>query len=397
MSKDIDKLFKDQLSDRSFEWKESYWQEAEAAILAAEKNKRRRRFFFFFWLTGALAIASGLLMFGLWQIRQPADLGRFPVEQQGVPSGPKARESQARPSAPLAATEVEREKEESRSVSENVVVPLEADIVSDMATENAVLSEMGEALSFLSSMPFMVEHAEMPSLRGARPSERRIEPQDKSFRWSAGLSAGGRVDMQGHPGAWAGALCTGPLFGKWNWMGGMQYAVLQTPRVELERTQQIEKGFGASRTAYVSIARSVHQIELPAGLQYRLNRSVFLEAGAQLSMQTAARGQVEERTSPLPWERTAAEQSAYEARLSAYYNGEEEDFPAMDRSAVYGSGWLPAGSGNPIRIYGFAGAQIQMGKGFSMMGRLNYRFAGMEDPSHINPLSLSLGAVYWMR
>ncbi|MBK7409799.1 MAG: hypothetical protein IPJ40_18190 [Saprospirales bacterium] len=49
MANDLDKLFHDQLHDRSFEWKEAYWESAEAAIIAAER-KRRRRFLFFWWI-----------------------------------------------------------------------------------------------------------------------------------------------------------------------------------------------------------------------------------------------------------------------------------------------------------------------------------------------------------
>jgi hypothetical protein len=413
MSNDIDKLFKDQLSNRSFEWKEAYWEEAEKAIIAAEKDRRKRRFFFFFWLTGGgVALASALLLW-LWLGNRSFDLGSFPIELLPGASAPvespmEPDQSDLIPVA-LDAGDVEAGAEsvqirtasitgeELDEISLNVQNPVE------LPSEGLAPVKSGaEVMNTIPALIFAVEHNPDPTFKTFIPEARLTEPVDRSFRWSAAVVAGGRVDMQGQPGAWAGLAFGGPLAGKLGWTAGLQYAVQQTPVQEIGSSEQITMSFGAEKTTYSLIARSVHQLELPIGLQYRLSPSLRLDAGLMPELRTGVRGALSRTSYPMPWERNPGEQADYQAKLAGYYAnlaaGEEPEFPELQRTETLQKGWLDAGREGAFQASAFAGARLTLGERFSLMGRLAYRLTQpAENQTQLHPLSLSLGAVYRLR
>jgi hypothetical protein len=414
MSKDIDKLFKDQLSNRSFEWKEAYWEEAEAAIIAAEKDRRKRRFFFFFWLTGGgVALASALLL-GLGLFNQSFDLGSFPIEllpgASAPVQSPKGPEQSGFIPVALDIAEVEAgagpvqvrtvpvagDEQGGKEISP-VAQGLE-ELVSDMPVQRGSAA----ALAAIPALVFGAEHSLNPALKTFIPEERLTEPVDRSFRWSAAVLAGGRLDMQGQPGAWAGLAFGGPVAGKLGWTAGLQYAVQQTVAQEIGSSEQVAMNFGAEKTRYTMIARSVHQVELPIGLQYRLSPSLWLDAGLMPELRTGVRGGLTQTVYPKPWEREPGEQADYQTKLAGYYAdlaaGEEPEFPELERTETLAKGWLDAGGEGAFQASAFAGAQIRLGGRFSLMGRLAYRLTQpAESQAKLNPVALSLGAVYRLR
>ncbi|HIA37635.1 MAG TPA: hypothetical protein EYN89_13115, partial [Flavobacteriales bacterium] len=48
VQKPLSTLFKEKLSQRKFEMKDAYWQDAEELIIQSNKKKRRRWFLYFF-------------------------------------------------------------------------------------------------------------------------------------------------------------------------------------------------------------------------------------------------------------------------------------------------------------------------------------------------------------
>ncbi|MFZ2899523.1 MAG: hypothetical protein WA004_12915 [Saprospiraceae bacterium] len=414
MSKDIDKLFKDQLSNRSFEWKEAYWEEAEKAIVAAEKAKRKRRFFFFFWLTGGgVALASALLL-GLWLTNQSFDLGSFPIDLLPGASAPVPP-----PMEPdhFAVNPVALDAANVEAVSEQLqisVAPIADEEQDGMEiypaakgfepglSEIPVLTSSAAVLAAIPALLFEAEHSLNPVLKTFIPEERLTEPVDRSFRWSAAATVGGRLDMQGQPGAWAGLALGGPLAGKLGWTAGLQYAIQQTTVQEIGSSEQTIMNFGAEKTKYALIARAVHHLELPIGLQYRLSPSLWLEGGVMPELRTGVRGALSQTVYPRPWERNPGEQADYQAKLAGYYAdlaaGEEPEFPELERTETLQKGWLDAGREGDFQASAFAGAQVTLGGRFSLMGRLAYRLTQpAESQAKLNPLSLSLGAVYRLR
>lgn len=414
MSNDIDKLFKDQLSNRSFEWKEAYWEEAEAAIIAAEKSRRKRRFIFFFWLTGGgVALASALLL-GLCFANRPFELGSFPIELLPGASVPVQLpmvpgQSDFIPVA-LDAADVKPGAEpgqirtvmitgvEQGGTEMNLAMLGFEEEGSDMPAQVSSTA----VLAVIPALLFEAEHSLNPALNTFIPEEGLTEPVDRPFRWSAAVLAGGRVDIQGQPGAWAGLAFGGPLAGKLGWTAGLQYGVQQTPAQEIGSSEQITMSFGAAKTKYTLIVRSIHQLELPIGLQYRLSPSVRLHAGVMPELRTGVRGALNQVTYPMPWEREPGEQAGYQAKLAGYYidlaEGKEPGFPELERAATFAKGWLDAGREGAFQASTFAGAEVSLGGRFSLMGRLAYRLTQpAESQAKLSPLSLSLGAIYRLR
>lgn len=416
MSNDIDKLFKDQLLNRSFEWKEAYWEEAEKAIVAAEKDRRKRRFFFFFWLTGGgVALASALLL-GLGLFNRSFELGSFPIDllpgSSAPVQSPKGPERSGFIPVALDASDVKAGSEpvqvstastaggEQWGIETNPVVQALEDGVSEMLFQRS--GNITAALAVIPALLFEAEHICHPALKTFIPEERLTEPVDRSFPWSAAAMAGGRLDMQGQPGAWAGLAFGGPIAGKLGWIAGLQYAAQQMPAQEIGSSEQIAMSFGAEKTRYTLIARSFHQLELPIGLQYRLSPAVRLEAGLMPELRTGVRGGLSQTVYPKPWEREPGEQANYQARLAGYYAdlaaGEEPEFPEMERTETLQKGWLDAGGEGAFQASAFAGAQVSLGGRFSLIGRMAYRLTkSAESQAKLNPVALSLGAVYRLR
>jgi hypothetical protein len=416
MAKDIDSLFKDQLSGRSFEWDEAYWEQAEAVIAAAEKNKRRRRFLFF-WLGSGAVLALGMLMVWWFGARTPV-LGSFPVLQE-LKATVEKPVAAAEP-APVTATPVDRstvaafEDREGTAlppvsggkrieIASNAQAPVERAAVIGLKT-----AEKEEAVLALLPMPiFRASHAVALQVPEA-PLEMdggRIEPLSRAMAWTMGPVAGARAE--GLPstallGTYAGFQFQASLSGKWGWSAGLQYAVQQIPQWELERIRQTEMSFGATTRAYVSETRSVHQFELPLSLQYRLSRRLTLEGGAFLQYRLGIRGQVRELSYPKPWERSAAEQNNYNARLAAWYAGNQnEPFPLDERTSVFASGWLSDNGDGAFRADPFAGVQVHLGH-LALQGRVHYRFNPFgiqngENGREMSPLGVSLGVFYGLR
>lgn len=415
MSNDIDKLFKDQLSNRSFEWKEAYWEEAEAAIIAAEKARRKRRFFFFFWLTGGGVVLASVLLLGIWFANRSFELGSFPIDLLPGTSAPaQSLEEMGRQDiGPVASDDSNvragSEPVQHRAASIAGVGQVEMEI--SQAAPGIVTAASGSrpdlgsdftAFAAIPGLLFEVEHDLNPVLKTAIPEERLTEPVDRSFRWSAVVTAGGRLDMQGQPGAWAGLTFGGPLEGKLGWMAGLQYAVQQAPEQEIGSAEQTVMSFGAEKTRYTLTVRSVHQLELPIGLQYRLSPSLRLDAGLMPELRAGVRGALSRATYPMPWEREPGEQADYQTKLAGYYAGlaagEEPEFPELERTQTLAKGWLDAGREGAFQASAIAGVEVTLGGRFSLMGRLAYRLTQQaESQAKLNPLSLSLGAVYRLR
>ena len=416
MAKDIDSLFKDQLSGRSLEWNEAYWEQAEAAIAAAEQAKRRRRFFFF-WLTSGAALALGLLTAWWFGARTPV-LGSFPVLQE-LKAAVETPVAAAEP-APVTATPDDHSGDaafEERGMAvappvsggNDVAIPANAPTPAERAvTAGSEITEKRQTVLALLPMPifraghaFALQASEVPLEMGSD----RIEPLRRAMAWTMGPVAGARAE--GLPetallGTYAGLQFQASLSGKWGWSAGLQYAVQQIPQWELERVRQTAMSFGATTGEYVSETRSVHQLELLLGLRYRLSRRLTLEGGAFLQYRMGIRGQVRELAYPKPWERSAAEQNSYNARLAAWYAGNQnEPFPLDERTSLFANGWLPDDGDGSFRVDPYAGVQLHLGH-FALQARVHYRFNPFgiqngENGRDMGPLGLSLGAFYGLR
>ncbi|MBK6620557.1 MAG: hypothetical protein IPG32_06680 [Saprospirales bacterium] len=258
----------------------------------------------------------------------------------------------------------------------------------------------------LPGIDYVIQRDVNPNLRavitpGSEPS---IEPQNHPFVWRAGVGAGG--GLQGlftgaQPGVWTGGIFQGSLYEKWGWSAGLQYHIQHISDIELGSSEQSTFGFGKNHTQYVSYIRSVHQLQIPAGILFRPAQKLQIEAGAILTYRLAVRGVIEERSYPKPWERTQSEQSEYEARLGSYFSGEIEEFPLLERSSVFAQGWLDAGKERAFQVQPFAGLQFDFGKRFTGSGRVAYRsgkpWPGGSDSREIGPWSISAGIFYWIR
>lgn len=412
MAKDIDKLFHDQLHDRSFEWKEAYWEAAEAAIIAAER-KRKRRFIFFWWLGGALLLAGIVLGWGLKGLSVQDDSGTKVVkietsravatEEEDCPESSIETISGQPVPHPNAIKPEPPAKTYAKTALGNALQPIdseeksinstrgEQEEITDPAWADIALPRKRSTtgLPFLPGIPFFVKSDEILMINSlpeiAAPAA--IEPASRRPAWSAGLGAGvqiGGLPKDVLPGAWAGAAVQGQLLGKWGWTLGLQYAVLQITPEEVDRTEQLAMGFGATHTQYVSEARSAHLLTAPLGVSYRIGKHLQLEAGAYFSYRMAVRGVVKELTYPAPWDRTAQEQSEYLPRLSSYYADQTQEFPQVTRSSIYARGWLNAGKENAFHVQPFAGMQYNMGS-LSLSARIAY------------PGTASVGVIYWLR
>ncbi|MBK6904542.1 MAG: hypothetical protein IPH04_17515 [Saprospirales bacterium] len=411
MAKDIDKLFREQLSRQSFEWNEAYWEAAEAAIEAAER-KRRRRFLLFWWFGGTASLGLVLM---IWlgsdkpepvRKEQAQDVVEQPIARnllkKGPPSKEIVREEEKCDDTPMVAN-----VPGPKSVVHPVIkggVPNETAFIpiSDPVQTSSYISVMNK----LPGIDYVIQRDVNPGLRADIPArvEPSIEPQNHPLVWRAGVGAGG--GLQGlftgaQPGVWTGGIFQGSLYEKWGWSAGLQYHIQHISDIELGSSEQSTFGFGENHTRYVSYIRSVHQLQIPAGILFRPAQKLQIEAGAILSYRLAVRGVIEERSYPKPWERTQSEQSEYEARLGSYFSGEIEEFPLLERSSVFAQGWLDAGKERAFQVQPFAGLQFDAGKRFTLSGRVAYRsgkpWPGGSDSLEIGPWSVSAGIFYWIR
>ena len=412
MANDIDKLFHDQLHNRSFEWKEAYWEAAEAAIVAAER-KRRRRFIFFWWLGGALLLAGIGLGWGLKGLTSP-DSPDSKVESSVTPRAVAAEEQECPESfketiSNQLVTNAEAIEQAKRNANAKTTLDnASQQIDNEVKMINLMEAEQGEIAAPTSAeMPLLqqealVELAFLPRILFFAKNERTIsltdlsaptaspaiDPADRQLSWRGGLGAGvqlGGLPTEALPGLWAGGTVQGQLLEKWGWAVGIQYAVVQITPEEVGRTEQTMMGFGANLTQYLSEARSEHHLAAPIGVSYRLGKRVQLEAGAFFSYRLAVRGVVKELTYPAPWERTAQEQAEYLPRLSSYYAEQTQEFPTVERSAIYARGWLNAGREGAFRVQPYAGVQYHLGSRLSLSARVAL------------PGTASVGAFYWLR
>lgn len=412
MAKDIDKLFREQLSRQSFEWNEAYWEAAEAAIAAAER-KRRRRFLLFWWFGGMASLGLVLL---IWLGSEKPDAMRQ-EKAHGIAEKPIALDLQEKKGTlPSKIVLVEEKCEDTPVVAEvlgpkpvfHPVIRVDVPLVmpfTPMRDPGKTHSYL-PALNMLPGIRYSIRHDNNPTMRAAIPPrvEPSIEPQPRPFTWRAGAGAG--VGMQGlftdaRPGVWAGGIFQGSLYGKWAWSAGMQYHIQEASGIELGSSEQNTFGFGENHTRYVSYIRSVHQLQVPAGILFRPAPKLQIEAGALLSYRLAVRGLIEKRSYPKPWERTQSEQAEYEARLGSYFSGETEEFPLLERNSVFALGWLDAGKERAFQVQPFAGLQFDFGKRFTGSGRITYRsgkpWPGGSDSPETGPWSVSAGIFYWIR
>lgn len=398
MAKDIDKLFREQLSRQSFEWNEAYWEAAEAAIAAAER-KRRRRFLLFWWFGGTASLGLVLM---IWLGSDKPE----PVRKEQVQDPPSAQivlEEEKCEDTPMRSHIPTASRAELTGVKEVFMMPA-AEIA--LTWEATAIPPAFTAINSLPGISYAAQSDLNPNLIPViEPGrEASIEPQKHPLVWRAGAGAGG--GLQGlftgaQPGVWAGGIFQGSLYEKWGWSVGLQYHIQRLPDIELGSSEQSTFGFGENHTRYVSYIRSVHQLQIPAGILFRPAQKLQIEAGAILSYRLAVRGVIEERSYPKPWERTQSEQSEYEARLGSYFSGEIEEFPLLERSSVFAQGWLDAGKERAFQVQPFAGLQFDAGKRFTLSGRVAYRsgkpWPGGSDSREAGPWSVSAGIFYWIR
>lgn len=390
MGKDIEKLFRDQLTERAFGWKEDYWHGAEAFIIEAQR-RRRHRFLLLFGIGGLAVLGCALAL-----LLRPGDISDRPrpappvTEEQtvaGTPSKDPGRKAEIPPA-------------EGRRDYLISAAPAETTVQTQVTVQTLALPEQQSAsFSPLPSRDFSIFWEPQPFLASPASRVAVVRPSARSLAWRAGVGAG--ANLYPGPGVWAGGIFQGNISGKLGFAAGLQYQILQIPPFELGRTGQRKMQFGEEYVQYVSEAGAVHQLQVPIGVTYRLARKWQMEAGGLVRWRIATRGTIKELSYPKPWERTTAEQAVYSAQLGSFYQGGLPEFPLQERSSVTSRGWVDAGHEGALQVHPYAGVQFLASNRFSITGRIAYR-AGKPWPPEgegvdAAPWSVSAGAYYWIR
>ncbi|MCB0704732.1 MAG: hypothetical protein KDC34_05455 [Saprospiraceae bacterium] len=424
----IDRLFKEGLAKRTFDWDETYWQAVEAEI---EKKERKKRGFFFI-LFGIGTVVFGSLFYLLIQqetalqsdsmlypteateieFHESGQKSQIPPTQNNVISDPAPSESLAgkaiqipvqKAGQPAPATiQNKRLILETLPEVENLMVEPIIQPATPVA-ENVQLRDIAAAEN-VATLEFL------PIVPAPELYLKKLENQEASgFHFGLGVSLYGQSAV---PSSW-----------NTNWIGGYsirglagyqfneQFSLWVEPglnsRLEqfaiLKESTQSTYGLGLQEINYRLVPDALYFGVLPISIQMQINPRNSLFLGVEPAFLLGAHGQLEEWVYKGPDERTDEEAASFEAAWrEATENGANPDeLPNFYVLAGTQKGWLDSAGLNRFQAAARIGYTYQVNPDISLRLLGRYRFTSYASSialtSNQSKISIEIGINYLIK
>jgi len=300
----LDEFLRQQLSDRTYDFKESYWEAASALI---EADARRRRLWWWLGGIGSLVLLAGSLWV-LWPAQPGQQLQPLPplalqpalpspqlepeIASSGLPRVPVPAENPPVESTSKPAPGTSRDLSASPPPVSRSTAKHAAD--SSSSSPAAATGEPVAAGSPRARQEWGAIHALPPwrwpwqQLRRQAASRYEVPEQRGPGRHSLSLTLGGAYNPSWQAGENGGFH---PLAGwqyhfRLNRQLRLQVGLLYQGRggLGLDSTfQSVDYGFGATVETVRRSPRQLHFLELPLTLEWRLQNRHYLEVGAYVA------------------------------------------------------------------------------------------------------------------
>ena len=409
----LDNFYNKKLQNREFEFKDSYWEDAEQLIIADEKKRKGS---WYFWLLGLflLLVTGGIILSSNNTDQAPLNENNKTKQKSAIviensDSDPKnANLSLANVPSSIKKTVVQNETEsqelnpkidasddlfkkqsassktnypttspskiieipenelknagsktKSIQVKENNSTVQPDGVMNENSIEKTIQKERIKHVASLSPITTNLELLENPAYAELKKVKL---PKEKKFAF--GITASGLIypavkNEKNWIGFSAGALAKHHFTRKLALNAEILYTYRSGTFNISSSSTQTKFGFGKRVITYLHKPENLHFLELPIYVQYKVGKHRF-EAGGMAGYLFGVRGRIEKQSSLYPWERS-----------------DENDF----ESENYASGWIAKDGFNSLNVSGLIGYKYRLSDGFLIGLRGVYRFGDLTQKS----------------